>query len=516
MLNQHFSDGRKPMEYLEKEKTNDNYYYSKIIEAKDGNLIPLCTNRNTGQEVSLHSKYNPLREAEGFTANIDSACSFFVILGIGGAYHIQKLLDFIPDSKIIAIERNENDIAFLLQLPLVKKLSEDERIVFATLDNIEQILLKTYKPAVHGNLTLLKLRQWETLFPDQAELIRQKINSSIKLLAQDYSVQSHFGKIWQKNILSNLSLAEKALSPKDLKQYIAEKKLAGKTAAVIAAGPGLEKQIEVLKKQREKYFIIATDTAFSTLLKHKLISDAVISIDGQEVSHTHFMTSLPEDVLYVFDLCASSSAARKIISEARSLLFIETGHPLSQYASLYTGRPSFLHLEAGSGTVTIAAASLAKAMGIQNIEFFGADFSYIGGKPYVRGTYLEDKYYSTSSRLSTAEEAYTHLMYRTPVIKVENDRITTEILEAYKKSLQEYMNRKAGNDSDSIFFPDSAFNLRDFKDYYCKDLKNTFENHIKINEDSYAFTTLLPLCAKLGKDSSFIAYLRTLRYTETI
>ena len=60
------------------------------------------------------------------------------------------------------------------------------------------------------------------------------------------------------------------------------------------------------------------------------------------------------------------------------------------------------------------------------------------------------------------------------------------------------------------------FVLKDFKSQYCKDLRNTFKSEDDIDEDSFAFTTLLPLMAKLGKDAAFLAYLNVLRYTERI
>lgn len=489
-------------------------FYSQISEAKDGNPVPLCKN-GAGFETAMHSKYNPLREAEGFAANIDESALFFVILGIAGGYHIQKVLEKCPKAKILAVETDREAIDFLEQIPLVKSLSKDNRVIFSTLQTLEEQLLCSYKPAVHGNLTILSLRQWETFFASQAQEAREKINAAIKLLAQDYSVQSHFGKIWHKNILSNLGLAEKSESFEKLKSEISSQS-ASKTAAVIAAGPSLDESVKKLIEHREDYFIIATDTAFSSLLKQEIESDAVVSIDGQMVSHQHYLEKVNEKTVYCFDLCANSSSARKIIEKSGRLIFFETGHPLCQYASMFSGKQSFLHLEAGSGTVTIAAASLAQKLGFPNerIEFFGADFSYINGRPYARGTYLEGQFHSKSSRFNSSDKLYSALMYRTPLQKISETKYTTEILEAYKNSLVKFMKenssaKKEGNDF-------GKFSLKDFKVQYCKDLRNSFKSEDDIDEASYAFTTLLPLCAKLGKGSSFLAYLKTLIYTERV
>lgn len=494
------------------------YSYSSLTESKDGKLIPLCYS-DQGREILLHSKYNPEREAEAFAAQTNADCLFFVVLGLAGGYHVEKLIEKCPKAKILVIEKAKADITFLSRIPCVQKLMTDKRVIFSDIDSLETTLLSSYKPALHGNLTILALRQWENIFKGSSDLCRKKINAALKLLAADFSVQSHFGKIWQKNILTNLSLAEKTLDfweyRERLKKEACEKSnKIDRTAAIIAAGPSLDESIKKLKAEREKYFIIATDTAFSSLSKAGIKSDAVVSIDGQMVSHEHYMGKLSGDMLFVFDLAANPSAIRKVLDFSENVLLAESGHPLAQYASLFTGKRAFLHLDAGSGTVTIAAASLAKKLGFEKTDFFGADFAYLEGRPYARGTYLENKFHSSSNRFSSAEEKYTAIMFRSPTIKVREGIISTEILSAYKKSLKDFMSRK--KEEKETAEEHGKFCLKDFKSRYCKDLKSCFRSESDYDENSNAFMTLIPLCAKLGNGSAFLAYLKTLSYTERV
>ena len=58
--------------------------YTALTKAKDGTMVPLCNGS------FLHSQYNPMREAEQFAAQFNDT-SFFVVLGIGGGYHIAAL-----------------------------------------------------------------------------------------------------------------------------------------------------------------------------------------------------------------------------------------------------------------------------------------------------------------------------------------------------------------------------------------------------------------------------------------
>ena len=486
--------------------------YTGIHPAKNGNAVPFYQETQESAPVSLHSLYNPERESQGFANQAES--DFFIVLGIAGGYHINALAQKNPQSTIIAVETNEATLDFLSQIPLVQSLTQNSRILLTTIDKLDDAILSHYKPALHGNLTILALRQWEHLFSNESTRAREKITETLKLLSGDYSVQRHFGKIWQKNILTNLSLAEQTLSFDTIKQATDTTKI----AAIIAAGPSLNKTIRELAAHQERYFIIATDTAYSVLCAYGITCDAVVSIDGQNVSHAHYLHGFSETTLYAFDVCANDSSVRKALAKKARVLLFETGHPLAQYASLFSGKRHFAHLEAGSGTVTIAAASLAKQLGFTELSFFGADFSYSDGSPYARGTYLEPQFYKGANRLSTAETAYTALLYRTPVKPVPQteNAVTTDILEAYKDSLAAFLKANEHVSSKNTPICEEQFNFAAFKRAYTNDLSACVHSEHDFDSSTYAFTTLLPLCAALGKNSAFLAYLKTLRYTESI
>ena len=65
---------------------------------------------------------------------------------------------------------------------------------------------------------------------------------------------------------------------------------AGKTALIAAAGPSLDKAILYIKKKRNDFYIVATDTAYRSFSKRGIGCDAVVSIDGQILSAEHFFS----------------------------------------------------------------------------------------------------------------------------------------------------------------------------------------------------------------------------------
>lgn len=495
--------------------------YTDIILSKDGKKIP------AKGRISFHSKYAPEREAESFANQFEenSENKFFIIIGLCGGYHIEKLHEKFPSSKIVAVENSEDDIQFLSQIECVKNLKTEKNIFITDAENLEKTILENYLPAVDGNLIVKPLRSYENAFPEIVKNCEEIIRNALKLVSADFSVQKHFGKIWQRNILENLSLSDKSLNFYDFTNDFDT----SRTAAIIAAGPSLNETICELKNAREKYFIISTDTAYCSLEKNGVTADVVVSVDGQIVSHSHFIFKPNPKTKFVFDLCACPSAVRKIINSKNKFLFCESNHPLARFANHYDGKTHFIHLETGSGTVTIAAANFASVCGFKKIKLFGADFSYINGLPYAKGTYLDTNFRFQETRLSNAESKFVNLLYRTEIIKISKNKFTTEILQSYKNTMEEFFKShgirkireneyEARNRKVDCFasLAMTKFNFLDFKKYFINELKKIKISESEIDTSSPIFAVLLPLCASLGENSSFLAYSKTLSYTESL
>ena len=470
-----------------------NSIYNQIITSKTGLQIPLLQNGKT-----IESRYNPEREADSQLAHFEEEIEFFLIIGIGSGILIKKILENFSSAKIIAVENSQADIEFLKNLPLVKEISSSSRLFLCTKDNLSEALCQNYLPALHGNLKLYENRVWVNENQKSFEEIKAQINLSLAKISADFSVQAHFGKIWQSNIMKNLKLASKL----DCKLEGGTNK---KKAAVIAAGPSLDKSIEALKKG--EYFIIATDTAFSSLLKQGIIADAVVSLDGQAVSYNHYMHKMKAELkktVFYFDLSSNFCAAKKLYDRGMKICYFSSGHPLSQFAGQYSNH-SILSLYSGSGTVTITALDLAVKYGFSQIDIFGADFSYSHGKAYTRGTYLEALYSISSTRTEPSEKNFDRLMFRTELIKAGKDRYSTKVLESYKESLENYlksMNLKFVN-SDDLY----RITLENNQHFSEEVQKFNYEGFIKElkNQIQSSYVILLPYIAWLRKKMNFTA-----------
>lgn len=451
----------------------NNSIYESIIFSKSNIQVPLF---KSGRSVD--SRYFPEKEAEKIIAEISNSYNIFLVLGVGSGILIKKLCKNFPDAKILAMEKNESDLDFLSQLQIIQELKQNPNCLFFSANNLIQVLLNSYIPSIHGDLRIIEQRAWIQENKDDILQIKNDLSLALKKISADFSVQSHFGKIWQHNIFSNLKLFSKNKS-----DFSQTKIPLDKIAVVVAAGPSLDKTKEELLRNRNLYFVISTDTAISVLLKSGIIPDAILSIDGQLVSATHFLfknKDLLKNTIFIFDLCANSSAVKKIYEFSKKILFSISAHPLCEYIKSFFSS-SFISLQNGSGTVTIAALDFAIKAGFKSIQIFGADFSYTNGKPYTKGTYLDKEFGKIQNKIDCLEKKFVSLMFRTELKKISQRKYTTEVLESYKLSLEEYLKNE-----------NATFSEKN-KIYFIKNIKSTQieVEKIKPNVDFDYFINIL-------------------------
>ncbi|MCR5622587.1 MAG: DUF115 domain-containing protein [Treponema sp.] len=404
--------------------------YSSAIQSKNGLDVPLFTNGKP-----MHSKYRP--EEELILADGSVKEGFFLIGGIGAGYHIANLARQLDNYFIIAFEADGESLEFCKRFKTVQTLLQNPQVLLCTAADLHDTVAQRYIPALYGDFHCLFQRAWQKEKEPVCASLEGTLADTLKAVSADFSVQSHFGKIWMHNILVNLRTMTFHPVP-SLEEHVLDK-----CAAVIAAGPSLDRSIELLKERREDFFIIATDTATGPLYRNGVEPDAIVSVDAQSVSQEHFYpipsAEGPTGTPTVFlDLCSSPSCVRLLEGKGIRPVFFHSGHPLSRLAA---EQLPLMQVETGAGTVTIAAADIARQLGFARIRLFGADFSYSRGKPYTKGTYLDGRFGSWSGRLFPAEQQFSTLMYRTALKKIGKDVYSSEVLEGYGKSLERWQEK---------------------------------------------------------------------------
>jgi hypothetical protein len=329
-------------------------------------------------------------------------------------------------SGILIIEESHEYLKAVISAIDLKDLILDSRVQWlipSTMDDVKQLLLESYLPAVSGNLRLLPLKtrtnSSRAFFDSVASVVRKTIDN----FSEDYSVQSYFGKRWFTNSIRNLKAAgESTTTIRPVRR-----------ACITGAGPGLEDSLDILRNNKGDFSIIATDTSLPFLLQHKLVPDIVVSIDCQHITYHHFLSGFPEEVPLVLDLASPVFLSRL----SRYPIFFTSGHPFSQFINTHWRK--FPSIDTSGGNVSHAAVSLACALGAEEIHVYGADFSYPQGKSYARGTYLYPYFHSNSNRFKPVEKQFIDFIFRNESLAREEIngaiRYTTRPMVSYRNRL---------------------------------------------------------------------------------
>ncbi|MDR0377259.1 MAG: DUF115 domain-containing protein [Spirochaetaceae bacterium] len=386
--------------------TNGRY---RFLDARSGDPVPALAD-SSGAAHPLHSLMNPRREGERIIAAAlggarsipgdGQTAGYLVLFGLGGGYCVQAALGRTDIHRLLIVDYDIHGVAELFASREYIHIFQDPRVhilVDPAPEALESFILETYQPALYGGIRVVPLRARAELDPRNFGRAGEAVKKAVDQLAGDYSVQAYFGTRWFSNIIRNLFQAEGPSRPLP----------PVRRAAVCAAGPSLDEQMPRLEETRASRFVIAADTALPALLRRGLTPDAVVSIDCQHISYYHFMAGLPQDIPLFLDL-ASPPLLASLSGNPR---FFSGGHPLTQYISRYWR--SFPVIDTSGANVTYAAVSLAEYLGAENIELYGADFSYPQGKTYARGTYIHPYFEVRQTRLDPQEAQASAFLYRT-------------------------------------------------------------------------------------------------------
>lgn len=403
--------------------------YSATEKAKSGDIISIFL---SGRPTA--SRFDPRKQGERFISSIPEA-NFYLILGVLSGYEVLAL-QMRKDVKILAVETRDS-LQFVRTLPQLKSLDK-ERVTLCTIEELSDMLKKLYIPAIYSKFSLVTLTAWENEIGSAATLLHNMIDDTLDIIKNDFVTQSQFGLQWQHNILINTKewektsrlRSQKKVSPPNDKSFYGNKNC----ALVVAAGPTLNLTYKSIKKSD---FLIATDTAYRTLMRHKTPPDIAITLDCQRASIMHYLGCVGKGTLYYIDIGGNHTLTKLLSNEG--VHFTTSSHPLSCVPKK-NGLP-LLSLDTTSGTVTIAAIDLAKKLGFKKIRVLGADFSYIAGATYCRGTYLSDTYIKNNTRLKTLDSMEAAGLFRHKLEKLDSkkdecdNKRATKVLSRYKAAL---------------------------------------------------------------------------------
>lgn len=257
-----------------------------------------------GSKKSLHSSYDPVKEAARFIESCGTDATLnFMVGGIGLGYHLFELIRRVPtQSRIIVIEQDpelfilaliHNDFTDVLQHPGITFH------VGITPNELSQVLerdktnftINGFIPITFNPLILVERDYYETL--------NTALDNIIQETWIDLKTHAAFSKTFYKNLTHNFIHLLRSPGIQSLTN-----RGSGRSAVIVSAGPSLDKNIHLLKDVKDRSILIAVATALKPLLDSKVEPDFVVAIDPDETTINAFdLKQTPDKTWLLYDPC---------------------------------------------------------------------------------------------------------------------------------------------------------------------------------------------------------------------
>lgn len=325
----------------------------------------------------IHSQENPLGEAqEIFSYAKNEPVSIHLVYGLGLGYLFQvtslnskgAVILYEPDLNILKIVLTLVDFSADFLKPDVYVCTNYDEVSYAIhkksgMENLPEMLTLPSAMETEGFENLVKrLKDTIGAYSLDLKYTKEKFYPSLKMLIKNIP-----------NLFEETPLARF----KDIYK--------GKTAVVVSAGPTLDRNIEVLKKYRDRFVLFTVGTALKTLIANGIKPDFLSIIETYDSSKQLAGIDL-KDVYFITE--PYSNPALRNFEFKRRFSHIASNVPVNQFWADICGENIEEYIS--KGTVSYTVLNSARILGCSKIILVGQDLAYIGGQCYSKDSAYKD------------------------------------------------------------------------------------------------------------------------------
>ncbi len=370
---------------------------------------PTLLIKKENQEIFLHSKFDPQKEADKIaTKGVEEDSDIIVLGGFGLGYLAESLLNKYPKKDLVVVEKEFAIIKTAFENRDLTKLLTSGHFDFVVTEEIDDLttLLDSKKTK---KIAMLIHRPSFDIFTDFYKNLKNVLYSFINRKEVNIATLSRFEELWTRNILRNLKRFATLPGINQLKNQCKDI-----PAFIVGAGPSLSKNINELKKVKDRGIIIAVDTVYKVLLKHGIIPNFVVAVDPQLIN-THYLVGLKNDKTI---LVTDSAINPSIFNNFPGKIYLSSiPFPLAKWFEEFYGKKGGL---LSGGSVSTSAFDLAQQLDCNPITLLGQDLSYSKERIHVRGTTGEEKWENSCTRLTSTAKNYGAFLNSNKTVKVKS------------------------------------------------------------------------------------------------
>ncbi|MBN2652424.1 MAG: DUF115 domain-containing protein [Spirochaetales bacterium] len=320
-------------------------------QARSGILTASYSNKQ------LHSKFDPIKEAENFLQRQEIQSDSSIILIFPSLPYLTEIIEKrYPDSNLLTINPDDS---------FLDKYSEKSQPNHANIDQLEKI-----RNFIRKNiLNQLKIISWEPacrIFSQEFRYIMGFLKEEIREQQHILATETKFGPLWIKNFSRNMKSLSQNLEINLNKAHV----------LILAPGPSLKSNISLIQKYSSKFVTIACSSSLKILSHFNIHPDMVINIDPGFYSGQYFDKDCAENTIGIFSATSNPLFCRFF---EKKFVFSDN-EDINRILSNQLPVPILTE----SASVTIAALKVAKNLNCGEVFFVGMDLDFPNKQPYPK------------------------------------------------------------------------------------------------------------------------------------
>lgn len=383
----------------------------------------------------LYSRQDPHKSPRRIAAEYPlRANSLYLVPAPLLGYGLSTLLERMPaDSLVLCVEADPELYRISREALNAASFHADPRLLLLDTTDAEKVYTRLAERPdwPFRRIELIRLNGGYALSRKIYDLLRDRLDSHIRLSYQDRITKVYLARRWLKNLFTNLG------TPFLIENFRAL--TIDKPVVVLGAGESLEDSLSAIIEKRHNLYLIAADTALPILSSAGIVPDAAVVLEAQFINLRDFYFSPLEQIDLIADLTSYPAVFR--LPWRRRFAFLSRFAPLNTLTRLFNGPLTGFEFEA-YGSVGIAAAALARTLSSQAVYLSGIDFCYRLGKSHARGNQFHLSELSRSFRFSPPGEL--SRFFQRPLVRLQGKRakvVSDLILLNYRESFLEFARR---------------------------------------------------------------------------
>lgn len=345
------------------------------------------------KKTYIHSKYNPIREAEVIIEQYEDIKNDTTVIfyGTGLGYHIDLLLKKHPKINYCIYEPIPEMLYAYLSNKSIKDLPNKnlKDIVLSNSKDETANFLNNLIDKNRGNVLLIELPIHKQIFNSQYEefigLFKSMLKNKRSGIRTDYAFQERW-------ILNSMKNFKEVLSTPNI---LLEKKgqFKDKPAILVAAGPSLNEEIENIRyiKNNGLAYIFSVGSAINTLIHNDIYPNATCTYDPTVNNQKVFEKAKERGIKEIPMIFGSSVGYETLVNYPGNKYHMITSQDTVSNYYLKNEDGNVINIVQDAPSIAVVTVQLLYALGFSPIILVGQNLAYKGKARHSEGIHYSSE-----------------------------------------------------------------------------------------------------------------------------